>query len=184
MKKFTTTDIRSWKPCYDPNRYLAESWKGTVLDILNKNRIPFKDRLWIIMRTDLVSERLMRQFALWCVQQVKHRMMDERSLHALDVMEAYAENRFLIDDPDYAEAWESERSAARDAAEDAWDEAWEEGAQNTTRHALAAWTAARNAAGVAARDASWAAARVVSLATQEQKLYEMLIAGVKTGDTK
>jgi len=165
MKRFTINDIRSWKPCYKPGRYLPESWEGTALDMLNDNRIPFRHRLWVIMRTDLVSERLMRLFAVWCARQVQHLMVDERSIHALDVMEAYAENRWLIDDPDYAAAWESERSAARFIAEDAARDA-----------ALSMTNAVRAAAGAAARDAAEA--------TQEQKLREMLIAGIETGDTK
>ena len=118
MKKFTINDIRGWKPCYDPTYYLPESWQGTALDILNEKRIPFKDRLWVIMRTDLVSEKLMRKFAVWCARQVQHLMVDERSIHALDVMEAYVENRWLIDDPGYVEAWEKELTAARIAAEE------------------------------------------------------------------
>ena len=113
MKKFTINDIRGWKPCYDPNYYLPESWQGTALDILNEKRIPFKDRLWVIMRTDLVSKKLMRKYAVWCARQVQHLMTDQRSLHALDVMEAYVENRWLIDDPEYVMAWEDELAAAR-----------------------------------------------------------------------
>ena len=31
---FTIDDIRSWKPCYDPARFLPEGWSGTALDIL------------------------------------------------------------------------------------------------------------------------------------------------------
>ena len=34
MKKFTIDDIYSWGPCYDPNKYLPETWKGTALDKL------------------------------------------------------------------------------------------------------------------------------------------------------
>lgn len=64
MKQFTIKDIRSWDPCYDPNLYLQEDWKGTVLDILNKDEIPFKDRLWVVLRTELLSKKLMRLFSV------------------------------------------------------------------------------------------------------------------------
>jgi hypothetical protein len=211
MKKFTITDIRKWKPCYDPSRYLAESWQGTALDILNDKRIPFEDRLWVIMRTDLVSERLMRRFGVWCARQVQHLMNDERSIQALDVMEAYAENRWLIDDPDYAAAWEDERITARSKAVNAddtagvaaWATTWEvaeDAAFSAARDAVTAATdAARCAAwyatqfkedkavrAAAARSAASAAsaARDAALVKQEQKLREMLIAGIETGDTK
>jgi hypothetical protein len=201
MKRFTTADIRKWNPCYDPSRYLAETWQGTAIDILNDNRIPFKDRLWVIMRKDLVSEKLMRRFAVWCARQVQRLITDERSLHALDVAEAYAENRWLVDDADYAAAWEDELGAARAAA---WAVA--QGATLTAEWAAvgAAAGAARVAAGpavtAAAEDAAWAVALAAwrnaasdaawnvmlaaARAAQERKLREMLIAGVKTGDVK
>jgi hypothetical protein len=191
MKRFTTADIRNWGPCYDPRRYLAETWQGTALDILNDKRIPFEDRLWVIMRTDLVSEKLMRRFAVWCARQVQHLMRDERSLYALDVAEAYAENRWLLDDEEYARAWEDELGAARAAA---WNVA--DAAARAAALAAAAWAAARAAAWTTARAVEWAAVEAVSRAAeetatrtvkqdaQERKLREMLIAGVKTGDTK
>jgi hypothetical protein len=177
VKRFTTDDIRNWGPCYDPSRYLAETWQGTALDILNDKRIPFKDRLWVILRTDLVSEKLMRRFAVWCARQVQRLMTDERSLHALDVAEAYAENRWLVDDADYAAAWEDELNAARAAA-----------AATDVAADAAAWAAvravARVAAWAAATAAATAAAEAAAQAAQERKLREMLIEGIETGDTK
>jgi hypothetical protein len=197
MKQFTIADIRKWNPCYDPSKHLPETWQGTALDILNDNRIPFQDRLWVIMRKDLVSEKLMRQFVVWCARQVQRLMRDERSLHALEVAEAYAEYRWLINDADYVKAWEYELAAAGDAAWVAADVAI----------GIAAWDAARAAAWAAAGDAAVAvsavardgarvvawtasqaaadfAARTAAQAAQEQKLREMLIEGIETGDTK
>lgn len=66
MKTFTIEDIRSWKPCYDPNKYLPYDWSGTSIDILNKDIIPFQDRLWVVLRKELVSETTARLFAVWC----------------------------------------------------------------------------------------------------------------------
>jgi hypothetical protein len=218
MKQFTIADIRGWYPCYDPATYLAESWKGTALDMLNDGRIPLKDRLWVIMRTDLVSEKLMRQFAIWCARQVQHLMQDKRSLRALDVAEAYAENRSIVGDIEYAEAWKAELAAAqrvaRAAANDAMLDVARSGKQNTAQSvardavvdaiSTTAHTAARGAAFAAAlaiaQDAAWNStytiardrawdtayntARMAAQATQEQKLRELLISGLKTGDTK
>jgi len=84
MKRFTMKNLRSWNPCYDPIRHLPESWSGTVLDILDHATIPAPDKLWVVLRTELVSEKLMRVFAVWCARQVQHLMTDERSLNALD----------------------------------------------------------------------------------------------------
>lgn len=191
LKKFTLEDIRAWGPCYDPSRYLAEDFKGTILDILDDKRIPFEDRLWVIVRAGFVSEKLMRLFAVWCARQVSHLMKDERSIKALDVAEAYANGKATKAQL-YA-AQEAARDAALDAADaaqhnaafaDAWD------ASRAVQNAAwaAAWDAARavqNAAR-AARDAAWAAADApqnAARAAQENKLREMIIAGIETGDS-
>ena len=90
MKTFTINDIRLWEPCYDPERYLPEGWEGNVADILRKNEIPAQDRLWVVCRKGLISDKILRLFAVWCARQVEHLMTDERSIRALDVAEAYA----------------------------------------------------------------------------------------------
>ena len=133
MKQFTYKDIDSWNPCYSPDRYLAKDWNGTVLDILDNKQIPFEDRLWVILRTDLVSEKLMRLFAVWCARQVQHLMKDERSLKALDVAEAFANGLATKDElaTARAAAWAAAMAAAWAAADDAVDNA--------------AWAAARDA---------------------------------------
>lgn len=152
MKIFTYSDIESWRPCYSPDRYLQKDWVGTALDILDKKEIPFQDRLWVIARTELVSEKLMRLFAVWCARQVQHLMKDERSINAIDVAEKFANGL----------ATKEDLAAARDVARDvAWD---------------AARASARDAARASARDVAWDA--------QENKLREMLIAGVESGDTE
>jgi hypothetical protein len=190
VKRFTTDDIRYWKPHFDPSDYLAETWQGTVLDILNNKRIPFKDRLWVIMRKDLVSEKLMRRFAVWCARQVQHLMRDERSLYALDVAEAYAENRWLLDDEEHVKAWESKRAAAWVAALDAAEAAALDAADAAARHAAEAATqaVAGDASQAATDTATWAVADFVewiaAQVAQERKLREMLIEGIETGDTK
>jgi hypothetical protein len=173
MKTFNIQTIRSWNPCYEPNRHLPENWRGTVLDILDNKAIPFEDRLWVICRNDLVSDKLMRLFAVWCARQVQHLMKDERSIHALDFMDAFIEHIDLIDDEDWRSGWQEERAAAWAAARDAaraaaWAAAWDaarDAAWAAARDAAwdAAWAAARDAARDAAwdaaRDAAWAAAR-------------------------
>ena len=118
MKKITIPMIRSWWPCYDPTEHLPEKWKGSVINLIDIKTIPLEDRLWVILRNDLVSEKLMRIFAVWCARQVQHLMKDQRSLDALDFMEAYIENYWLIDDPEWKEGWEELRDAAWAAAKD------------------------------------------------------------------
>ena len=184
--------IRSWNPCYDPvdgKSKLPEDWTGTVLDILDL-KITTEDKIWVVCRNELVSEKLMRLFAVWCARQVQHLMKDERSLKAIDVAESYAKG----------EATEEERATAGAAARDAVWAAARDAAWAAARDA--AWAAARAAAGDAARDAARAAARDAAgdaawaaagdaardavwdaaRAAQERKLRDMLIAGIETGD--
>ena len=118
MKQFTIEDIRSWKPCYDPSKHLPEGWKGTAVDILRMENVPAEDRLWVALREGLLSERLLRSFAVYCARSVYPLMADERSRFAVEFMEAYCEWRYLSNDPDWVPMWENERDAAWDAARD------------------------------------------------------------------
>lgn len=150
MKIFTTQEIRNWQPCFDLSKYLTEDWEGTILDILDRDYIPFQDRLWVVCRPEFLSDKLMRLFAVWCARQVKHLMKDKRSIEALDVAERYA----------LGTATKKELRTARDAA---WDAA-----------CVAAWVAAEDAAWYAARETAWYAAREtawnVARAAQKTKL--------------
>ena len=150
MKKFTIEDIRKFGPCYDPEKYLTEDWSGSILNILDKKDVLFEDRLWVVLRTDFVSEKFMRLFSVWCARQVQHLMNDDSSIKALDVAEAFANG--LASKVELAAA----RSAARSAA---WDAAMD-----------------------SARSAAMDAARSAAMDAQENKLREMILAGIKTGD--
>ena len=66
MKTFTNEDLRKFEPCYDPIKYLKDDETNTILTILDHEKIPFEDKLWVILRTDYLSERIMRLFAVWC----------------------------------------------------------------------------------------------------------------------
>lgn len=209
MKVFTYQDIESWEPCYSPGMYLPKGWRGTAIDIFDDKRIPFEDRLWVVARTELVSEKLLRLFAVWCARQVQHLMQDERSKRALDVAEAFANG--MATKEELAAAWAAANAAWFDADADADDaesaaDATARFAVATTRAAWSAWSAwsawAAHAAATAAARATTAAASAAitsadarsvaataaaestaARAAQESKLREMLIAGIETGDT-
>ena len=119
MKTFTIDDVRKWSPCYPPERYLSEGVEYTVLSILDDDRIPFQDRLWCICRPDLLSDKLMRLFAVWCAKQVQL-MTDERSIAAIDVAERFANGEATQEE--LADAWDAAWAAAR-AAEREWQSA-------------------------------------------------------------
>lgn len=122
---------------------------ATMRELWDRDDIRPDWRLWIATRDGVMSERDIRMFASWCVRQVWHLLTDERSKHAVDVAERFAQgnaSRFEL---------ETARAAALDAARDAAVEALaaaRESAQD------AAWAAAQDAAQDAARDAAWAAA--------------------------
>jgi hypothetical protein len=137
LRYFGIEDIRGFGPCYDPVKFVPESWRGTAIDILKLDAVPAPDRLWVVLRPEITSERVMRLFAVWCARQVQHLMKDARSIAALDVAERFANGHATREDVDAARdaAWAVAWTAARDAA-------W-----------AAAWDAARDAAD-AARDAA------------------------------
>ena len=146
MKTFTIADIRSWDPCYDPNKHLPEDWTGTVLDILNHETVSPQDKLWVVCREDLIDAKTLRLFAVWCARQVEHLMTDDRSKQALDVAERFVHGKATSD----------ELAAAR---ADAYAAARAARADNVTADAAAAYAAAYVAAHVAA-----AAARAAQIA--------------------
>lgn len=129
----TLNKIREHSPCCAGWEKLLTSLGKTKADdeplsfksILDSNGLD--DAIWALKSIDVPEVRL---FAVRCVRQIQHLLTDERSLHALDVSEAYA----------VGEATKEELSVARDAA---WDAAW-----GAARDAAldAAWGAARAAA--------------------------------------
>lgn len=193
MKLLNMELLRSYDPCYDPSRYLPEDWTGTVIDILNHKEIPHFDKLWVVLRDDLVSERLMRLFAVWSARPVQHLMQDPRSLAVLDVVERFAKGEASEAERDAAlisaltaadvaahatdpVAWAAARAAALTAALIGARAA----ALTTAKAAVdaAAWDAASAAALIAAKidawDAAWAAAKDAASAAQRETLIEMI----------
>ena len=180
MKTFTIEDVRLWNPCYAPERHLISGLEYTALSILERKDIKFEDRLWVIMRSELVSDKLIRLFAVWCARQVQHLMTDDRSINALDVAEKFANGL----------ATDKELAAASAAAWAASAAAWAASAAASYAASAAASYAASAAAAVMAVRAVMAVSAVMAVraaawdTAQENKLREMLIAGVETGDVK
>ncbi len=123
MKKITTNQIMLWKPCPDYTRARVAELIGkgkTPLQILDLN-IPAVDRLWVVLREEIIPRREMGLLAcdyataalpIWQAQYPN----DERPADCLAVARRYWRG----------EATEQERTAARDAAWDAagaaaWD---------------------------------------------------------------
>ncbi len=140
IQQITASDVRNWKPCYNPNRYAIEGKKFTTIDVLKNKRVPPNDRLWVVCREELISKRTLRLFAIDCARSSAQYVDEDEQLHLLNILEILEVH---LDEESFDEIRAAARVAARDAARDAAGDA--------------AWTAARDAASAAARDAAWAA---------------------------
>jgi len=179
MKTFTIADIRSWEPCYDPNKHLPEDWSGTVLEILNYKTISFKDKLWVVCREDLIDAKTLRLFAVWCARQVEHLMTDNKSKHALDVAERFAHDKATSNELACANAAADAGAAAADAARAAraaraGDAAVAVAAAYAADAAYAAAVYAAYSAADAAARAGDAAAAAAARAAQIAQLIKMV----------
>jgi hypothetical protein len=102
--------------------------------------------IWFVTRKGVLTDRELRLFACFCARQNWHLLTDDRSKHAIEVAERYADG--LATDDDLSAAWAAARDVAMAAARDV---AW-----------AATWAAARDAAMDASRAAAWAAANAAS----------------------
>ena len=134
MKTFNLDDIgrpgEGWGACYDPRtRYGITAWSGTALDMLREERVPAQDRLWVVLREDVLDARTLRLFAVWCARRALSRVAnpDPRSLAAVETAERFANGLATddeLDDAWYA-AWDAcARDACARAAWSAWSAAW------------------------------------------------------------
>jgi hypothetical protein len=64
LPQITMQSLRSHDPCYDPVKYLPETFSGTALDILRHRSIPPKDKTWAVLRSEYLSDKLLRLFAV------------------------------------------------------------------------------------------------------------------------
>ena len=173
---FTTLNrIRAAHPCstgwekllHHLGKTRADDEPLSLLTILESNGI--SDAIWALRSIDDCPE--IRLFAVRCVRQIQHFLIDIRSLDALDVAELYAVGGATDEDlaAAWAAAWDAAWAPAWEAAwaaawYSAWDAAWAAAravARAAARHAArdaawdAAWAVARAAARDAARDAAW-----------------------------
>lgn len=148
MKVLTIKDLRDLEPCYDPSKYLSEDWSGTIVDFLKIDEIPFEDRLWAVLRSDFVSDKLMRLFAVFCARQVQHLIKDRRSLAAIYVAESFANGNSNIKELNNARV-EAHAAARYVPNRDAYVAAW---AATCTDARYAALSAAINSSIYAQKD--------------------------------
>lgn len=75
MKTATKDDLRRWEPCRHPEEtdaYLADKPDTfTALDVLRWERLSVQDAFWVVLRSELIDERILRRFADWCADQAR-----------------------------------------------------------------------------------------------------------------
>ena len=184
MKTITYEDFVSFKPCWLTNdeerdehadqlaRYRAMRDEWSALDILRLDEVDAEDRLWLVLREELIDAQILHEFACRCAERALSRIKkpDARSVAAIE-----AKRKWLR-----GEISDGGREAARDVGgaakravpgDAAWDAAWA-----AARAAAwdAAWSAARAAAWYAAWDAAMYAARAAEREWQIAELMRML----------
>jgi hypothetical protein len=100
MKTFTYNDMKSWGPCYDPNKYLPVDWKGTALDIINYPcECNAHDRAWIIIRSESLDVHQMDEFINWVSSRGKEAFPDLKDGKAKyhEYLEAFENTTELLD---------------------------------------------------------------------------------------
>lgn len=136
---------------------------ATPLEILRMEQFSAPDRLWVLLRPEIIPEADLHEFACKFAEAAlpvwEAKFPGDRRPHeAIAAKRAWL--RGEITDDELAAAREAAREAARNAARGAawsaaWDAAWN-AAWNAARCRMdAAWNAAWNAARCAAWDAAW-----------------------------
>lgn len=189
MKTITYEDFVSFNPCWLTDReimikhaaqlarYRAMRDKWSAIDILQLDEVEAEDRLWLVLREELIDAPILHEFGCRCAERALARINkpDARSVAAIE-----AKRRWLRGEvPDEAllaarnVAWRAERYAAKEA--DLFEELF--GAWLAARAAL--WVVGGGSAGSSARDvaryAAWAAEGTMERATElEWQIAELM----------
>lgn len=70
----TLDDVRSWEPCEPLETYtfVPPNWRGTVFDILDCNYLSVCNRLWLVVRKEIMELTDIKNFAFSCSKRVAH----------------------------------------------------------------------------------------------------------------
>ena len=161
LPRVTLDEFLRWDPCWANNdtgmrrlRYYARKLGGSAnaLDILRLNRISSDDRLWAVLREELIPAAILHEFACRCADRALQRAdnPDPRSIAAVEAKRKWL--RGEISDQELAAAcraarsaeWHATRATGREAA---WSSAYYDAQAS-------AWGAAQEAARDAALDAA------------------------------
>ena len=151
----TTEQIMSWNPCgrYDESIVSGLIGDGKTPIEITELMIPAEDRLWVLLRQDIIPEIQLHSLACDFAQSVAHFSTDPRVQAAIDAKRKWIAGKIS----------DKELEAARAAA---WEAAWEATGEAAMAAAMAATMAAARAA---AREAAMAAAMEAAMAAAWEK---------------
>ena len=157
----TTEQIMAWSPCGRYNESIVSDLIGdgkTPIEI-TELMIPAEDRLWVLLRQDIIPEIQLHSLACDFAQAVSHLNQDPRVQAAIDAKRKWIAGKISDKELEAAReaTWEAAMAAARAAAWAAAMAAAESAAGAEARAAAveAALAAAREAAVEAAMAAAW-----------------------------
>jgi len=149
----TTEQIMSWRPCgrYDESIVSGLIGDGKTPLEIAELEITIEDRLWVLLRQDIIPEIQLHSLACDFAQAVSHLNQDPRVQAAIDAKRKWIAGKISDKELEAAReaTWEAAMAAARAAA-------W--AAAMAAAMAAAAREAARSAAMEAAMAAAMAAA--------------------------
>lgn len=165
MRLFKPEEIATWNPCHDPSHKLPNDWPAegaTAVDFLRWPGVAYEDRVWLVLRPEIMSEDLMRQFALWGARRATWLLEDPAFTTLVNIAEDYHSGA----------APKGAMMEARKRALEAKTKLTDPDLLNLAKAALApSWESAAGAA--------WAVAVIAGPAIGEQeflnKLMEMLV---------
>jgi len=155
----TPAMIMSWEPCHEwPLKRVTDAFMGRtkmlITTLLRRNDIDAEDRLWVVLRKDVLSPKMLRLFACDCTERALLREReqghepDPRSWAAVEVARRFARGEATVEELEAARgtdaggvAWSIVEDSVMNAA---WDAAWD-----------AARDAAWDSVGTTARAAAW-----------------------------
>ena len=171
LRRITVARVMSWKPCPGwPRERVEAIFVGrssmTPIEFTELEDVPAKDRLWLVLREEVIPARELRLIACWSAERALRRERaagrepDARSWAAVRVARRYALGRATV--AELAAAAAAAATAAATAA--AWPPP--AAAAAAPAPAAAAWAAA-----------AWAAAAVTAAAVTAE--YEKTIRNVR-----
>ena len=186
MKTITLEKFKTFDPCWmktEEGREKLEEIgrkkeRWTALGILELEEVSTKDKLWAVLREELIEAPVLHEFACRCVEEALKLVKnpDPRSVAAIEAKRRWLRGEIGDEELEAVRAAASAaalsaRSTASTATWSAWAAAW-----SAARAAAKAaeWAAAWAAARAAAWAAAWAAARASARRSQVEMLKTML----------